>query len=112
MIYKAPENYTGQIELPDNITGRMFVKWYSAQSEIEGKKRNAPENSLLMRNWRGAVALLPWCEIKIEGVLAGDMTEDADNVPLDIIYWLGVVVDHHLGTMMPLKKTLIAQSST
>ena len=109
MKLTIPDNLpiSGHVEIPDTITGRMFCAWWEAYENVKGEPPRSYPNSDWMKRWRGAVALVSgWGKFHINEVNVGDITPDGDNVPLELIAWLGLEIDAHIGGVVSLKKTV------
>jgi len=100
------EEFSGNISVPENPTGRMFSAWWEAYHEKHTGSDNW-QNSIFMQRWRGAVALLNgYGKVDIEGVNNADVESGGDNVPMSLITWIGTVVDVHMAQFVNLKKTV------
>ena len=102
----ALKTFKGYIEFPTGgeLTGRMFCEWWKAHNE---EVKNKEADTRWHKLWRGAHALISgWGEISIEGIAKGDINATGDMIPLALLVWIGGCVDHELGDILSLKKTV------
>lgn len=103
--------HTGIIEFPKRITGRMFAKYWEALKPVG--ERGDIQNAQMFRLWRAALVICKeYGRIEIDGIAPGDITPDAESVPIDIVSLVGELVDVYMEHLINVKKSVRGRLGT